>query len=121
MNNETWFRVEVGFSFVVTTKNVRILQKATKEYGIDIPPAKIIIIYRCASGMLEYYIQLEGCNAIKYVFNAEGEKIGIAYGSEDEEDIGHRAMDYLLFNLDYMGWDKILEKYLAEQGICYEE
>lgn len=123
MNSSTLFKVEGGFSFVTTTEssNVKVLQKAAEKYEVNLPKARFIVIYTCNSGMLECYHELEGYGVTEYAFGVEGQSIGIDCGSEDEEEIRKRAMDFLVSKLDDMYWGGILKEYLLEEGIYYEE
>lgn len=116
-------KVETGFAFIATTesRNIEVLRKAAEKYGVDIPDARFIMIYNCDNGMLEYYHELENYCVTEFTFGVEGQGLGIARGSEDKEDIRKRAIALLANNIDNMDWSGILEAYLAEEGICYEE
>ena len=105
------FKVKEGISFTITTKseNVEVLKEASKKYQVEIPDAKYIII--CTDEQIDYYYELVGYGITKFAF-------GIPTDSLKDETY---ALMLLADNIDDMSWDDILESYLAEMGIDYEE
>ncbi len=121
MNDRITFKVEEGMSFIVKTEssNIEELRKASEKYRVDIPDARIIIIYN--NGCFECYYELEGYGITEYAFSVEGQGFGLSADSENEEDIRKCVMQILVSNVNNMYWGRILKEYLEEKGMEYEE
>lgn len=121
MSNSIKFTVEEGMSFIATTgsSNIEELRKASEKYKVDIPDARIIIIYN--NGCFKCYHELEDYGIAEYAFSVEGKQFGLSADSENEEDIRKCVMQILAGNIDNMYWGRILKAYLEEEGIEYEE
>lgn len=121
MSNSIKFTVEEGMSFIVKTEssNIEELRKASEKYRVDIPDARIIIIYN--NGCFECYYELEGYGITEYAFSVEGQGFGLSADSENEEDIRKCVMQILVSNVNNMYWGRILKEYLEEKGMEYEE
>lgn len=108
-------------SFIATTgtRNIEELRKVSEKYGVEIPDARIIIIYN--NGCFECYHELEDYGITEYAFSVEGQEFGLSADSENEEHIRKCVMQILASNIDNMYWGRLLKEYLKEEGTEYEE
>ena len=111
MKKNNSLSIKEGLSFIVTIKseNIGVLREASKKYQVEIPDAKYIIIY--TDEQIDYYYELEDGSLTESAFSI------LTDSPMDKND----ALMILICNIDAMSWDKILEDYLAQLGIDYEE
>lgn len=131
MKNNILFTVDEGLSFTVTTrsKNVKVLKEASEKYHVDIPDAKYILV--CNDEQIDYYHELVGYGVTEFAFGIPTDSLedyselvgcGVTTASPEVSDrLKSLALTLLENNLDNMYWGNILEQYLCEMGIDYED
>lgn len=117
MEKRNLFNVEEGVAFVVTTQseNIKELKEASEKYSVNLPDARFIIIH--TGDVFEFYYELKDDGVTEFALGLPDQQPD----NEDVDRIRQFALITLENSIDEMSWSNILKRYLAEEGIEFEE